>query len=174
MVKLIVAKARNNAIGKDNDLIWRLPEDMRFFTRMTTGHVVIMGRRNWDSIPDKYRPLSNRVNVVVTRNADFDPEDECVVFSSIEEAVIYYLEKGDRDIYIIGGGQVYEYALNKGLVDEMYVTHVDAELEGDTFFPEIDLETWEVAHIDSKETDEQHDYRFDIYHYRKKTKGGTE
>ena len=112
IVKLIVARGANGAIGKDNDLIWKLPRDMRFFTESTRGGIVIMGRKNWDSIPLKYRPLSDRENVVITRNADFSHPD-CAVFQSIEAALENY-KNDERDVYIIGGGQIYRYCLEQG------------------------------------------------------------
>lgn len=165
-VKLIVAKAKNNVIGKDNDLIWHLPADMRYFTESTKGHVVIMGRRNWDSIPLKYRPLSNRENVVITRSKTFSHPD-CVVFNSIEEALLHY--KNDvyekRDLFIIGGGQIYAHSLQHDLCDELYVTFIDQEFDGDTYFPEIDDGKWKRELIMRHPTDEKNHYRFDIYKY---------
>ncbi|HIP35275.1 MAG TPA: dihydrofolate reductase, partial [Crocinitomix sp.] len=124
MTKLIVAKASNNVIGKDNDLIWHLPADMRFFTQTTKGHIVIMGRKNWDSIPLKYRPLSGRINVVITRNKKFSHPD-CTTFNSIEDAIVFYQkEYADKTIFIIGGGQIYDYAIKNNLVDEMLITNI--------------------------------------------------
>ena len=131
MVKLIVAKASNDVIGKNNDLIWHLPADMRFFTQTTKGHIVVMGRRNWDSIPLKYRPLSDRTNVVITHNPDFN-DAGCTVFHSIETALDFY-KNDPRDIFIIGGGQIYNHSLQKDLVDVMYVTHIEQAFEGDSW-----------------------------------------
>jgi dihydrofolate reductase len=165
-VKLIVAKAKNDVIGKDNDLIWHLPADMRFFTQSTKGHVVIMGRRNWDSIPLKYRPLSNRENAVITRSKTFSHPD-CVVFNSIEEALAHY--KNDttetRDLFIIGGGQIYAHSLKYDLCDELYVTFIDQEFEGDTYFPKIDDNKWKRELMMHHPTDENNHYLFDVYKY---------
>ena len=168
MVKLIVAKASNDVIGKNNDLIWHLPADMRFFTQTTKGHIVIMGRRNWDSIPLKFRPLSERINVVVTRNPDFKDEG-CVVFHSIEAAIEHY-QKTDatRDIFIIGGGQIYNHSLEKDLVDEMFVTHIDQAFEGDTWFPEIEETKWTKEEVLSHLKDEKNAYSFTVYKYTRK------
>jgi dihydrofolate reductase len=164
MVKLIVAKASNDVIGKDNDLIWHLPADMRFFTQTTKGHIVVMGRRNWDSIPLKYRPLSERINVVVSRNKDFKHSD-CLSFQSLEDALAYFKNEKDRDIFIIGGGQIYRDALDKNLVDEMLVTHIEQDFEGDTWFPEIDAKKWTKKEILSYMKDEKNPYNFKVFQY---------
>lgn len=164
MVKLIVAKASNDVIGKDNDLIWHLPADMRFFTQSTKGHVVVMGRRNWDSIPLKYRPLSERTNVVITRNKDFQHPD-CLSFQSLEDALDHFKHEKNRDVFIIGGGQIYREALDKDLVDEMLVTHIDQDFEGDTWFPEIDTNKWSKKEIFSFIKDEKNAYNFKVFQY---------
>lgn len=165
-VKLIVAKAKNNVIGKDNDLIWHLPADMRFFTETTKGHIVIMGRRNWDSIPLKYRPLSNRENVVITRSKTFSHPD-CTVFNSIEDALSHFQTDPveTRDLFIIGGGQIYAHSLAHNLCDELYITFIDHEFEGDTYFPEIDENTWKKELILHHPIDEKNHYLFDVYKY---------
>lgn len=169
MVKLIVAKGSNYVIGKDNDLIWHLPADMRFFTQTTKGHIVVMGRRNWDSIPLKYRPLSDRINVVITRNSDFKDEG-CVVFHSIEAALEHYKNFDvSRDIFIIGGGQIYNHSLENNLVDEMFVTHIDQDFEGDTWFPKIDPTKWIKKEILSFAKDEKNAYNFKVFHYSRIT-----
>lgn len=168
-IKLIVAKAKNNAIGKDNDLIWHLPADMRFFTQSTTGQIVLMGRRNWDSIPLKYRPLSTRTNVVITKNNTFSHPD-CTVFNSVEAAIAYYKNNdaySDKDLYVIGGGQIYEYCLQHNLLDELYITFIDESFEGDTFFPEIDESKWKKELIMHHPIDEKNQYVFDVYKYTK-------
>lgn len=166
MIKLIVAKAKNNAIGKDNDLIWHLPDDMKFFTDSTRKQVVIMGRKNWDSIPDKYRPLPDRVNVVVTRNTNFQ-SDECAVFPTVEAAIDAY-KNGEQDVYIIGGGQVYKYALDHDLVGEMFITEIEAEFDADAFFPDFEETDWKRELIAEHEIDERHEYAFKIYRFTKK------
>lgn len=167
MVKLIVAKASNDVIGKNNDLIWRLPADMRFFTQTTTGHVVIMGRRNWDSIPLKYRPLSNRINVVVSRNTGFS-DDGCVVFNDLQQAVSNYKNDETKDVFIIGGGQIYREALDKKLVDVMFVTHIDQAFDGDTWFPPISESDWDKEELLSHPKDEKNPYSFTVWKYTRK------
>jgi len=168
MTKLIVAKASNNIIGKDNDLIWHLPADMRFFTQSTKGQVVIMGRRNWDSIPLKYRPLSGRINAVVTRNKDFSHPD-CDTFNSIESAIDFYKANNpDLDIYIIGGGQIYDYSIKNNLVDEMLITFIDHSYEGDTWFPEFEESDWTKEMIMDYKQDDKNPHNFKVYRFLKK------
>jgi len=168
MVKLIVAKASNNIIGKDNDLIWHLPADMRFFTQSTKGHIVIMGRRNWDSIPLKYRPLFGRINAVVTRNKDFSHSD-CDVFHSIEDSIEYYQKNNpELDIYIIGGGQIYDYSIKNKLIDEMLITYIDQSYEGDTWFPEFNESDWLKEMIMDYKQDEKNPHNFKVYRFLKK------
>jgi dihydrofolate reductase len=166
MVKLIVAIASNNVIGKNNDLIWNLPADMRFFTQATKNHIVVMGRKNWRSIPSKYRPLSDRLNIVVSRDTTFS-DTGCTVFHSIEGALDSY-KNDKRDIFIIGGGQIYRYCLENNLVDEMLVTKIEKAFEGDTFFPEIRVSLWNTSLIMSHDIDEKNAYAFNVWRYIKK------
>ena len=165
MTKLIVAISSNRAIGKDNDLIWNLPADMRFFSETTKDSIVLMGRKNWDSIPAKYRPLPNRLNLVVTRDKSF-LEEGCEIYHSIEEAINLY-KNDERDLYIIGGGQIYQYCLKEGLIDEMLVTHIDASFDADTFFPEISQEQWAIEVIQEYNKDDKNPYNFTIKRYTK-------
>lgn len=166
MVKLIVATAANRVIGKDNDLIWHLPADMQFFTQSTLNHIVIMGRNNWHSIPDKYRPLKERLNIVVSRNPNFKAEG-CQVFKSIEDAIEAY-RADPRDIYIIGGGQIYQHCLQHQLVNEMYITKIHHEFEGDTFFPEFNEAEWQKELLFSHPVDDRNAYPFDVWKYTRK------
>lgn len=166
MIKLIVAIAANRVIGKDNDLIWHLPADMAFFTESTKGHIVIMGRRNWDSIPLKYRPLPGRLNVVVTRDTTYEQEG-CEIFHTIEDAIEHY-RNDERDVYIIGGGQIYKYCIDNGLVDIMYITHIEHNFDGDTFFPEFDEDQWNKEMIMDHAIDDKNAYPFKVWKYAKK------
>jgi dihydrofolate reductase len=166
MVKLIVAIASNRVIGKDNDLIWHLPADMKFFTDSTKNHIVIMGRKNWNSIPDKYRPLSDRLNVVVSRDTSFTDEG-CVVYNSIENAISTYKEDA-RDTFIIGGGQIYKYCLDNDLIDQMFITKIEQNFEGDTFFPEFNENDWNSEIIMDYSIDERNKYAFKVWKYDKK------
>ena len=132
MVSIIVAVAENNVIGKNNDLIWHLPKDMQFFKQTTLHHHIITGRKNYISIPVKFRPLANRTNIVLTRQQDF-PEEGCVVLNSLEAAIKFAKQNNENEVFIIGGGQIYKEALEKNLVDKLYVTHVHHSFDGDTF-----------------------------------------
>ena len=116
IVSLIVAIPKNLAIGKNNKLIWNLPEDMKFFMETTTGHPVIMGRKNFESIPEKYRPLKNRTNVIITRNKDYDAKG-CIVVNTIEDSLKFLSEHKDDEIFVIGGGEVYRRFLEKNLIN---------------------------------------------------------
>ena len=140
---------------------------MRHFTNTTLGSVVIMGRRNWDSIPLKYRPLKDRINVVITRNKDFTDE-QCVIFNSIEDALSFYTNQTKGDVFIIGGGQIYNYSLEKEMVDEMIITEIDADFEGDTWFPKIDSDKWTKSLLFTNEKDEKNPYSFSVWSYKKK------
>ena len=118
-VSLIVAMDLERGIGKDNDLMWHLPEDMKFFKETTLGQIVVMGRKNYDSIPKKYRPLPKRENVILTRNTDFTAEG-CTIFNSMEACMEAYKNETERTVFIIGGGEIYKLALEKDYVDELY------------------------------------------------------
>lgn len=166
IVSLIVAVAENNVIGKDNGLIWHLPKDMAFFKATTLNHYVITGRKNYESIPKKFRPLSDRTNVVVTRQKDYS-EEGCVIVHSIEEGIALARENGETECFIIGGGQVYESVLAKGLVNQLYITHVLAAFEGDTFFPSFNHNEWEEETILTHLKDEKNNCNFIIKKYIK-------
>lgn len=165
MIKLIVAISKNRAIGKNNDLIWHLPADMKFFSETTKGAIVLMGRKNWESIPDKYRPLPNRLNLVITRDPSFN-DSGCEVFNSIEEAINKY-SNDNRDLFIIGGGQIYAYCLDHNLVDEMLITHIDESFEADTFFPEVNDKNWRIEQLQSFSKDDKNPFDFIINRYTK-------
>jgi dihydrofolate reductase len=165
-VSLIVAKAQNEAIGKDNDLIWHLRDDMRYFSNTTKGHHVIMGRMNYDSIPDKYRPLPDRTNIIVTRNPNFEAED-CVVVNSIEEGLEIAKKNGDEEVFIIGGGQIYKKSLDEDMLDKLYITYVHYEFDADVFFPEYDKAIWKKTSEIFHPKDEKHKYSFSYVTYEK-------
>lgn len=158
---------RERGIGKNNDLMWHLAADMKFFKETTSGQIVVMGRKNWDSIPEKYRPLPNRENVVLTRNTSFTA-DGCRVFHSLEDCLAFYEGETDRTVFIIGGGEIYRQALDLKCVDELYITHVDAVYGADTFFPEFDEDKWTVREILSWPQDEKNEAAFTVKHYIRK------
>ena len=133
---IIAAASTNNVIGLDNKLIWNIPKDLKRFKRLTQGHSVIMGRKTFESLPS---PLPNRRNIVVTRNEDYSPEG-IEVFSSVEDAIDVC--KDDLQPFIIGGGEIYSQTIN--LVDKIELTRVYKDYQGDTFFPDIPLDKFEL------------------------------
>ena len=159
-VSLIVAVSENGVIGKDNDLIWHLPNDMKFFKDTTMGHHVIMGRKNFESIPHKFRPLPNRTNIVITRQSDYKAEDSIVV-NSVEEALKVAKSNRENEAFIIGGGQIYKLALEANLIDRIYLTRIHHSFDGDTFFPELSSDWEEVNREDCfKDNNHKYDYSF--------------
>ena len=129
-ISLVAAVARNGVIGRDGAVPWRLAEDMQRFRELTTGHPVLMGRRTWESLPDRFRPLPGRRNVVVTRNPEWRDEG-AERAGSLQEALD--LVQGAERVFVIGGAELYASALP--LADELVLTEIDADVEGDTFFP---------------------------------------
>ncbi len=151
-------------IGKNNDLMWHLPADMNFFKETTKNQIVVMGRRNYDSIPEKYRPLPNRLNVILTRNKEFQAEN-CLVFNSLKDCLTHFENENERKVFIIGGGEIYKMALDANCLDEMFITYVDGVFDADTFFPEFDEIDWKSEIIGSQSKDEKHITSFKILHY---------
>ena len=157
-VSLIVAVSANGVIGKDNDLIWHLPRDMKFFKDTTQGHHVIMGRKNFESIPHKFKPLPNRTNVVITRQSGYLAED-CIVVNSVEESIEVAKKNGDEEPFIIGGGQIYKIALENNLIERIYLTRIHHNFKGDTFFPNL-TEDWKVVTREDCKADEKNKYDY--------------
>jgi len=165
-VSLIVAVSENNVIGKDNNLIWHLPKDMKFFKNTTLHHHVIMGRKNFESIPHKFRPLPNRTNIIISRKTNYTAANSLVV-SSIQKALEIAKENSDPEPFIIGGGEIYKLALKLDLVDRIYLTRIHGVFEGDTFFPELD-NSWKEISKEDHLSDEKHDYDFSFIILEKK------
>ena len=163
-VSLIAAVAANGVIGKDNDLIWTLRDDMAFFKTTTKGHHVIMGRKNWESIPERFRPLPGRPNIVLSRDAAFTAEG-AVCLTSLEAALDAAREAGEEEAFIIGGAQIYRLAMESGVVDTMYLTHVEREYEGDTFFPEFAEADWKAQPLFRHVADERNEAPFTVQRY---------
>ncbi len=136
-VSIIAAIGHNRELGKNNKLLWHIKEDLQRFKSLTVGHPIIMGRKTWESLP--FRPLPNRTNIIVTRNLSlsFARGRLAKLAESLEEAIeIAKKAEGREEIFVIGGGQIYEQALGKNLVKKLYLTIVDASAEADTFFPD--------------------------------------
>ena len=161
-ITIIVAAAENNAIGKNNNLIWSLPNDLKRFKKLTTGHCIIMGRKTFDSFPGL---LPNRKHIVISRNKNISFSDEVTVVYNFEDAI---KETGDdENPFIIGGGQIYKLALE--VSDKIELTRVHEEFKADTFFPKIDENKWELIHEEFNEKDERHQFSFTYKTYIKVT-----
>lgn len=160
MVTIIAAAGENNALGKDNGLVWHLPDDFKRFKKLTTGHHIIMGRKTFDSFP---QPLPDRTHVVITRKDNFKKEG-IVVVHSLERAID--ISKGDSEAFVIGGGEIYEMAMQ--VADKIELTRIHGTFEADTFFPEIDEENWELVKEEFHEKDEKHKYAFTYLTYLRK------
>jgi dihydrofolate reductase len=160
IVSIIVAAAENNVIGGQNQLLWRLPDDLKRFKSITTGHTVIMGRKTYDSIGGA---LSNRRNIIVSRNAALKV-DGCEVANSLEDAL--QLAAGEKEVFVIGGGQIYKQAWNKA--GKLYLTRVHTEKEGDTFIPEIRAGEWMEESCEWHPSDGKHPYTYSFIVYKKK------
>ncbi|MCC7302137.1 MAG: dihydrofolate reductase [Bacteroidia bacterium] len=157
-ISIIVAVAENGVIGKDNRLIWRLPDDMKFFKEKTQGHHVITGRRNYESIPEKFRPLPGRINLVVSRSETYTAPG-AQVFHSIEEAIEYAAGRGEEECFIIGGGEVYRQCLSRA--NRVYLTRVHGRPDGDTYF-EFPVPGFRRISATAHPTDEKHVMAFTI------------
>ncbi len=153
-ISCIVAKAKNNVIGLNNKMPWHISEDLKYFKRVTSGHCIILGRKNYLSIG---RPLPNRTNIVVTRDKSFEAKG-CAIMNSIESALKYAFENGEKEAFIIGGGQIYEQTIEYW--DKLYITEIDEEFEGDVFFPELDYNEWKLIEEECFEKSESNKYRF--------------
>ncbi len=161
MLTMIAAAAENNALGKDGDLVWHLPDDFKRFKKLTTGHHIIMGRKTFESFP---KPLPNRTHIVITRNRDYIKEG-CIVVHNLEDAL--KIAEEDTQPFIIGGGEIYKLALNAS--EKIELTRVHDTFEADAFFPEIDLSKWELINEEFHEKDERHSVSFTYLTYVKKT-----
>ena len=158
---LIVAAGENNAIGKDNDLIWHLSNDLKRFKSLTNGHHIIMGRKTFESFP---KPLPNRTHIVITRQTDYKVPSGVIVVNSLADAID--AAKSDNQPFIIGGGEIYKQAL--ALVDKLEITRVHAVFENaDTFFPEIDNTKWQEINRTTHNVDEKHAHAFSFITYLK-------
>lgn len=165
-VKLIVAMDEHRGIGKNNDLMWHLATDMKFFKDTTQNQIVVMGRKNYDSIPEKYRPLPNRENAILTRQENFVAPN-CTVFNSLEACLEHYKNETERTIFIIGGGQVYKEALDANVLTEMFITYVEARYDAETFFPEFDETEWKSEVLFSHPKDEKNEHAFVVKRFFK-------
>ena len=165
IISLIAALTKNHVIGKNNDLPWRLPDDMKYFMQTTTGHTVIMGRKNYDSLPDKFKPLPNRMNIVVTRQKDFNAPG-CTVVHSLEKAIELATAANENEVFNIGGAELFTLGLAKA--NRLYLTEIQTELTGDTYFPELNKSEWTETSRTHHAADNRHAYAFDFVVYNRK------
>jgi dihydrofolate reductase len=163
-ISIIVAVAKNGVIGKNNDLPWHLPDDMKYFMQTTKGHHVILGRKNYDSLPPKFKPLPNRTNIIVTHQENFTASN-CIIVHHIEDGVAIARKNGEQELFVIGGAEIYKLALP--LTDTMYITEIDAEINGDTHFPSWNKNEWKEISRQHHPIDEKHQFAFDFVVYQK-------
>ena len=159
-ITIIVAAAENDAIGKNNDLIWSLPDDLKRFKRLTSGHCIIMGRKTYDSFPGL---LPNRKHIVISKKSHGYFHDEVIVVNNFKDAV--KATNGDENPYVIGGGQIYNLAMKYSDIIEL--TRVHEEFEADTFFPKINKNEWKLINEENHKKDERHKYSFTYKTYLK-------
>lgn len=162
MISFIVAASTNNVIGKDNQLIWHLPNDMRFFKNTTWGMPMIMGRKSFESVNKKF---PGRINIVITRQKNWTKEG-VVVVDTIDAALKAAEATNCKEIFIIGGGEIFKETMP--LADVIYMTRVHAELEGDAFFPIINDNEWEMVSNEDHEKDLKHAYSYSFQKWKKK------
>lgn len=156
-VTMIAAAGENNALGKDNDLVWHLPDDFRRFKALTTGHYIIMGRKTFESFP---QPLPNRTHVVITRQKDYERKG-AVVVHSLKDAL--EIAQEDPQPFIIGGGEIFD--LGMEITEKIELTRVHAEFEADAFFPDLDQEQWDLVSSEYHGKDAKHNYDFTFLTY---------
>ncbi len=159
---LIAAAANNNVIGKDNKLLWRMSNDLKRFKELTMGHTIIMGRKTFESIG---KPLPGRKTIVVTRQKDYDAQG-CEIVSDLKEAICKI--KDESEVFVAGGGEIYRQIMSLHYTRRIYLTRIYANFEGDSFFPEIDSEKWEMIEREEHEPDEKNPYPYAFLTYKRK------
>ncbi|MGV3561354.1 dihydrofolate reductase [Larkinella arboricola] len=162
LLSLIAAVAENGVIGQENELVWHLPDDFRYFKQTTSGHPVLMGRKTFESLG---KPLPNRLNIVITRNPDYQP-DGVVAVDSLEKALSEARQTAITEIFVIGGAEIYRQALP--IVDRLYLTEVKASFEGDTRFPDFDKAEWQEISRHHHPADDRHAVAFDFVIWERK------
>ena len=163
-INIIVATTENGVIGNNNDLPWYLPTDLKSFKSITENHIVVMGRKCWESIPDKFRPLTNRLNIVLSREVGYKAKG-ALVYNNINSVINDY-RLNDKDIFIIGGGQIYKESF--GLADTLYLTEIKGDVKGDTFLKGYNKDDWEL--IDKSNIVSENGFEFTFNKYKSKLK----
>lgn len=158
MITLIAALAENKVLGKDNAIIWHLPDDFKHFKTLTSHHYIIMGRKTFESFP---KPLPNRTHVIITRQQDYVAPEGCIVVHSLKEAL--KRTENEAEVFVIGGGEIYQQALQ--YADKLELTQIHASFEGDAFFPEFSTSDWQLVNESYHPQDERHAYAFTFQTY---------
>ncbi len=159
---IIAAVANNNVIGQNNRLIWHMPNDLKHFKNLTNGHTLIMGRKTFESIG---KPLPGRKIIVVTRQKNYDAQG-CTVVESLKDAICE--AKKDGEVYIAGGGEIYRQVINLHQTRRIFLTRIYANFEGDSFFPDIDEDKWELIDLEKHNADEKNPYPYAFLTYKRK------
>lgn len=161
MFTIIAAASENNALGKNNELVWHLPNDFKRFKALTTNHYIIMGRKTFESFP---KPLPNRTHIIITRQKNYSAPEGCIIVDSLKKAI--NLCPKDQENFIIGGGEIYKQSME--IADKIELTRVHTKVDADTFFPEIDKNEWNLIATESHPKDEKHAFDFTYLTYTKK------
>ena len=162
IISLVVAAAENNVIGKDNQLLWHLPNDLKFFKNLTWGMVVIMGRKTFEAVN---KPLHGRINIVITRQVNWTAEGT-IASTDLNDALEKAAASNCKEIFVIGGGEIYKESL--AIANKIYITRVHATLEGDTFFPELNEANWTLTSNEDFDVDAKHTYGYSFQVWEKK------
>ncbi|MDR2760943.1 MAG: dihydrofolate reductase [Rickettsiales bacterium] len=156
IISLIAAIGKSNQLGMRGSIPWHLGDDLKNFKKLTSGHAALMGRKTFESIK---RPLPNRTNIIITGNRNFSVEG-CKIFSSIGDGIDFARNSGEEELFVIGGGEIYDRCLRSNLADKMYLTRVDFDGEADVFFPHFDSGDWEI--LEEKKFQKNQDNDFDF------------
>lgn len=162
---MIAAMGSNRVIGKDNDIPWHLPNDFKYFKETTKGHHVLMGRKNWESLPPSFKPLPGRPNVIITRQSAYDAKGGQVV-QSLDQALDIARQNNEEEAFIIGGGEIYRMGLDRA--DKIYLTEINQSFEGQVTFPEFNKSVWLEESRTHHPADDKHKYSFDFVVYSRK------
>ncbi|GAA4758953.1 MULTISPECIES: dihydrofolate reductase [Flavobacterium] len=160
MITVIAAAGENNELGKNNDLLWHLPDDFKRFKSHTTGHYIIMGRKTFESFP---KPLPNRTHIIITRSKDYKAPEGCIAVNNLEKAIEVCPK--NETIFIIGGGEIYKQSIS--IADCIELTRVHENFDADTFFPEINSSEWKLLSSEFHDKDEKHKHTFSFETYQK-------
>jgi len=159
MISIIAAISNNNVIGKDGGLPWHLPSDLKYFKDLTKGKIVVMGRKCWDSLPDKFKPLPDRLNIVITRTPNISIEGAIVVTDV--DNTLKGLNKTDSDVFVIGGGEIYKQSLK--YAENLYLTRIYSDVDGDTFFEGFNESGWNLRFASKIHEENGFKFQFEVY-----------